>query len=81
MIHQPFLIYSHRCCGGSTYTIGYRVWSTVPAFNAENAVPDSCCHRPTPGCGLGVMALPSAAVHEHIYVSGCLQVVYKADGQ
>ena len=66
---------SYRCCGGLTYTIGYKVWSSVPEFNANLSVPDSCCVRPREGCGLGILDLPEASINERIFVHGCLRII------
>jgi len=63
-----------HCCGAHQYTNGYKSYLGVPSLNREKAVPDSCCHEPTEGCGKDIFRNINQAP-QIIFVDGCLEIL------
>jgi len=58
----------YKCCGGRG-SAGYKAWEVV----MTGGYPDSCCTVQYPGCG--GQAGGGGAVHERIYVRGCITTI------
>lgn len=59
-----------------------QIWRNADIGIKRNSVPDSCCHRPTEGCGANAFAERDDILAQKIYTHGCLTVMGdKLEGQ
>merc|ERR1712223_2316077 len=56
-----------KCSGVSSY----RDWKST-AFGGKGDVPDTCCKKVEPGCGVGIADLDEDEAKNTIYTKGCL---------
>ena len=64
------------CCGGYGYATGYNDWKHTLMGGARNSVPDSCCLRESPGCGVNVFGVTDLRVTiQKIHLHGCLTIM------
>ena len=71
---------TYRCCGAETsFDLGYMAWEDNAMLQPLKAVPDSCCLRPTEGCGKDIFrdhSLKKMAEYvKKIHVHGCLHAM------
>lgn len=62
-----------HCCGGYSYTTGFNNW--LSNLKNKDAVPDSCCHIESEGCGANIGQLNSDAIRNRIFVDGCMEIL------
>ena len=53
----------------------FQIWRNADIGIKRNSVPDSCCHRPTEGCGANAFAERDDLLAHKIYTHGCLTVM------
>ena len=64
------------CCGGYGYATGYTDWKHTLLGGGHNSVPDSCCLRESPGCGVNVFGVTDLRVTiQKIHLHGCLTIM------
>lgn len=73
---------TYRCCGAETsFDLGYMAWEDNHILKPSKAVPDSCCLKPTKGCGKDLFNKHSlkkmAEYVKKIHVHGCLHAMDK----
>lgn len=64
-----------KCCGALNFNDGYRIWRNADIGRETNGVPDSCCLRPSEGCGERVFAKQEATLDRVIHMHGCLTLL------
>ena len=81
-IDKKFTIYYYifagefTCCGGYGYATGYTDWKHTLLGGGHNSVPDSCCLRESPGCGVNVFGVTDLRVTiQKIHLHGCLTIM------
>ena len=77
-LHREF-----SCCGGLNFADGYKIWRNADIGLQSNSVPDSCCLRPSEGCGRNVFREETdLTVNRIIFTHGCVTIMEpKLNGQ
>lgn len=64
-----------RCCGGMQYETAFNDWTDL--LEGQNDVPDSCCHKESPGCGREKILRQETSYRTDIGIwkDGCLEIL------